>query len=224
LSPPRTALFPGGSPLVYASSLAGKRCATQWSLYQGVGDDGLHAIEFLAEIDPAAAGSGGSLIRQRSRMWCTDTLDPVSYTMQAQGARLTLHFAPDLVKVELPDGSVQSIPRNSAAFLIDGNLPGQAALVYAELAGRMLLQHAAQTRLFLAQQLVTVPCEISPADDLHSSDGRWYRTSHHEEVLLDSRGLMREVRIPHLGSATKREDPGPPPPDRRAGRSLRSPR
>lgn len=206
-------LFPGGRPLVYVSSLAGKRCATQWSLYRGVGEDGLHQIDFLAEIDPAASGGGGSLIRQRSHMWCTDTLDPVRYVTQTQGARLALAFAPDLIKLELPDGSAQTVARDGAEFVIDASLPGQAALVYAELAGRMSLQHTMRARLFLLPQLATVPCAIWPADDLRSSSGSWHRNSYREEILLDARGFMREVRVPHLGGKSKVESPGPPPPD-----------
>jgi pimeloyl-ACP methyl ester carboxylesterase len=214
LSPPWTILlFPGARPLVYVSSLAGKKCASQWSIYHGVGEDGLHEIEFLAEIDPAASGAGGSLIRQRSRLWCTDTVEPVRYTTQAQGTRLALHFAPDSVNVELPDGSVQSVARDGAAFLIDGNIPGQAALVYAACADRLLSQQAARLRLFLASQLVTAPCEISLDHGLCSSSGRWYRTSHREEILLDADGLMCEARIPHLGSDCKLESSGPPLPD-----------
>ena len=208
-----TLLFPGARPLVYVSSLAGKTCASQWSLYRGVDENGLHEIEFLAEIDPAACGAGGSLIRQRSRLLCTDAAEPVRYTTQTQGTRLSLDFAPDSVKVELPDGSVQSLPRQDAEFLIDGNLPSQAALVYAACADRLLTQQAVRLRLFLAPQLVAVPCEISLDHELLASGGRWYRTSLREEILLDPNGLMCEARVPHLGSDSKLENPGPRVPD-----------
>lgn len=208
-----TLLFPDGRPLVYASSLVGRPCATQWSLYRGIGEDGLHTIEFLVEIDPAAAGGGGALIQQRSRLWCTETLDPVRYTSQAQGVQVTLHFAPETVTIDLPDRSTQTVQRDGATFVVDGNVPGQMALVYAELAYRGSFDRAARMRLFLVQSLVTVPCELVPADDLPAADGRWYRSSHHEEVLLDADGLMRVVKTTHLGTETRYELPGPPVPD-----------
>jgi pimeloyl-ACP methyl ester carboxylesterase len=214
LSPHWTAaLFPGSDPLVYVSAIAGKRWATQWTVYRGVGADGLHAIEFLVEIDPAAAGGGGSLLRQRARLWCTDTLDPARYVTEAQGARLTLRFAADRVTVELPDQSVQTVPRDGAAFVVDGSFPGQAALVYAESARRMAGAPVTRMHLFVASQLVTVPVEIEPAADLDARNGRWYRTSHREEVMLDPDGLMVEVKVPHLALACRLDRPGPPLPD-----------
>ncbi|MGH6671534.1 MAG: alpha/beta hydrolase family protein [Xanthobacteraceae bacterium] len=218
-----THLFPGGVPLVYTMSLAGKPSTTQWTIYRGIGTDGLHEIEFLAEIDPAAWGGGGALIRQRSRLWCTDGLDPVRYTSEAQSTRLTLQFARDVVKIELPDDTAQTIARDSAEFIVDGNLPGQAALFYAELANRGSLRQPVSVRLFLVPQLVTVPSEIAPSEialgkipaakDPSASSGLWYRTSHREDVLLDPQGRMLDVRIPHLGSECSLRRPGPSPPN-----------
>lgn len=210
-------LFSGGIPLVYTVWLAGKRCTTQWTIYRGIGADGLHEIEFLAEINPTAWGGGGSLIRQRGHLWCTDAVGPVRYTSHAQNTRLTLVFTRDLVTIELPDGSAQMVARDGAEFLVDGNLPGQAALFYAELASRKALQRPKTVRLYLVPQLVTVPSEIVrsetlAADDPPAGGGLWYRTSHREDILLDAHGRMLEVRIAHLGSECRLETPGPPPP------------
>jgi uncharacterized protein len=204
-------LFPDHRPLVYGSALAGRQYATQWTLYRGVGSDRLHEIEFLLEIDPSAAGSGGALLHQRMRLWTTDTLDPVCYIMEAMGARTTLDFEHDAVNVELPDHSRQTVPRSGALFVMDGNLPGHLALVYAGLAVRGLIDSAASLRvpLFLAPQLVTVPYEIVPMDEAEFAAGRWHRTSHNSEVLLDTRGMMREARTPKLSHNTWLEESGP---------------
>ena len=209
------AAFAGGRPLVYVSTLVGKRYSTQWTLDCGASGDGLQQFEFLTEIDPAAAGFGGSVIRQRGRLWCTGDFRPVRYIGDLSGAHTELQFDPETVSVRLPDGSSSNIPRAGADFLIDSNIPGQLALVFASLwrRGALGLSAPVRTLLFFIGQLATVPCEIEPAQDPAAAGLRFFRTSHMEEIWLDPNGLMREVRVPHVGFVAMLQDAPPPAPD-----------
>jgi alpha-beta hydrolase superfamily lysophospholipase len=205
----------GGAPLAYVSTLAGKRYSTQWTLDRGRSGDGLQQFEFLTEIDPAAIGSGGSIMHQRSLLWCTPDFHPVRYSSDLSGARTELEFDRENVRVRLPDGSTSMIPRAGADFLIDGNIPGQLALVFASLwrSGALGPSAGVRTLLFLTGQLTTVPCEIAPAADAGDESPRLFRTSHKEDVWLNPEGLIQEVRVPHLGFIATLQDDPPPAPD-----------
>jgi alpha-beta hydrolase superfamily lysophospholipase len=209
------AAFAGGRPLVYVSTLVGKRYSTQWTLDRGAFADGLRQFEFLTEIDPAAAGLGGSVIRQRSLLWCAGDFRPVRYISDLSGARTELQFDPETVSVRLPDGSSSNIPRAGADFLIDSNIPGHLALVFASLwrSGALGPSAPVRTLLFFIGQLATIPCEIEPAEDPAAPGLRFFRTSHLEEVWLDPNGVMREVRVPHVGFVATLQDAPPPAPD-----------
>jgi len=204
-----------GPPLVYISTLAGKQYSTQWTLDCGTSPDGLQQFEFLTEIDPAAAGAGGSIIRQRSRLWCTRDFRPVRYSNDVSGSRTELQFDPETVSARLPDGSSTSIPRAGADFLIDSNIPAHLALIFLSLwrAGSLEPSSGASIRLFMTGQLATVPCTIDPAEDPDADGLRLFRTSHMEEVWLDADGLIREVRVPHVGYAATLQNDPPPAPD-----------
>jgi hypothetical protein len=208
-------VFAGGRPLVYVSTLVGKRYATQWTLDRGASGDGLREFDFLTEIDPSAAGAGGSLIRQRSRLWCTGDCHPVRYVSDTSGARIECRFEEGLVTVRLPDGSSSNVPRAGADFLIDSNIPGQLALMFASLwrSGALARSAAVRTILFFVGQMTTVPCEIESGEDQAGTGLHLFRTSHMEEVWLDPNGLMREVRVPHVGFVATLKDPPPPAPD-----------
>ena len=201
-------------PMVYTSTLAGRLHSTQWMLDRGVCGDGLQDYEFLTESHPAATGSGGAIIRQRSRLRCDADGRPVRYVSDISGVRTEFDLDHETVRVRLPDGSSSTIPRGGADFLIDSNIPGQLALLFASLWHSGALNAAARIRrsLFLTGQLTTVPCEIWPADNPDDNGLMFFKTSHHEEIRLDATGLVRDIRVPHVGFiATLEEAPAPPP-------------
>lgn len=200
---------------VYVSTLQGKPYARQWTLDRGLAEDGLRRLDFLTEIDPSAAGLGGGLIRMRSRLHCTEEARPVRYAVEAAGAHTAFHLGAETVVVRLPDGNELTVPRAGADFLIDSNIPAHLAMMLAALwrnrpwtPGDIL-----RTGLFFVGQVATVPCEIEVVEASPVTGLRFLRTSHREEVWLDPAGLMREVRVPHVGFVATVEDDPPPPPD-----------
>lgn len=189
-------------PLAYGSSLAGKRYATAWTLNRGRTTDGLHEIESLLELDPTVIEMGGSIVRQRSHLFCDDALQPVRYKNDAEGQRLELRFNADEIEAILPDGSRQTIPRDGAQYLVDANLPGLTALIYSMLDP----QCESTIRVFSIEQLITIPYTTTPVGD------GWHRSSHRSEVRLDDHGVMIEARAPARGVRVWIERPIPPVP------------
>ncbi|HYO76953.1 MAG TPA: alpha/beta fold hydrolase [Thermoanaerobaculia bacterium] len=194
-------------PLVYVSRLAGKNYATQWTFHRGRNDDGLHEVELLLELDRAALGMGGPLARQRTRIWCNDRLEPVRCVTEVDGAQVALEFGESAVRATLPDGSTQTIPRDGAQFVVDGNLPGISAMIYAELHERGLLDREATLRIFLSDRLTAVPFTTAPAPN------GWHLSSHRTEILLDENGVMIEARAPAAGITTTIDRSVPHPPE-----------
>ena len=208
-------LFAGQATLFYRVALLDRVCIEQWTTYDGAEDSGLHQLTFLAEIDPVALGSGGSKIRQRGRLWCTSTLEPVRYSLESREGRLVLQFAAETVDVLLQDGSHQQVDRGGAAFLVDGNFPATMALIYAALVGgaEPLPADQLQLKLFMIQTLVAVPYETSPAEHMAAVSGRWHHTSHRSDVLLDGKGVLLAARLPDAGINVTLLRPGPPLPE-----------
>ncbi|ATB37663.1 hypothetical protein CYFUS_003088 [Cystobacter fuscus] len=208
-------LFAGQPTLFYRVTMLDRVCVEQWTTYHGEEQGELHRLTFLAEVDPAAMGSGGAKLRLRGELWCTPALEPVRYSLQGDNVRLQLRFSANQVDVLLPDGSTQSLDRAGATFLSDGNFPATLALIYAAMSGGAApppVEHL-KLKLFVANTLVTVPYETSPAEDLVASSGRWHRTSHRTEVLLDESGVMLEARSPDSGFSATLIRQGPPVPD-----------
>lgn len=212
-------LFPDGRPLAYAVTLAGRTCIHHWASYDGEGEGGLHRLTFLAEIDQEALGSGIGTLRARGTLWCGAGLEPVRYDLDSGGSTLRLDFAADAVAAVLPDGSRQRIERAGAAFLSDGNFPATMALAYAAVAegGPHAAAHL-RLRLFVANTLVTVPYDTMPGQ------GRWHRTSHRSEVLIDPSGVMIAARLPDSGLEVTLLRPPPPLPDWRDSPQTAAPR
>lgn len=215
-------LFSSERPLAYVSVLAGKRYATQWTIYRGKTEDGLDEFEFLLELDPAALGQGGSLLKQRSRLVVGPSLDPVRYRSEANSVRWSMEFEATEVKVELPDGSRQTVPRGGAQFALDSSMPGQMALILAELSERGAIDGEASFLAFSVNQFVAIPYRVSPAPEIPATSGRWLRTSHHEEILIEG-GVMQLSRLPKQAIETRLDAPGPALPGWRHAASLARP-
>ena len=208
------ALFPNGRDIVYVSKLAGREYSKQWTIYRGCNGSGFHELEFLLELDPAAMGAGGAVVKQRSRLTCDDALTPSSYVSEVYGARCTIRFEQEQAEIALPDGSLQTLPLAGAQFLATGDVPGLMALVLVLLARTEPgLDEGRSIRLFLGDQLNTVPLELTPAPDLGAGEGVWYRTSHQSEILLDAQGVMRLARFPSKGVETALDLSGSPVPE-----------
>lgn len=212
-------LFPDGKPIVYGLALADKRYATQWTVYRGPVEDGLHEIEFFLELDPVAAGFGGGLVKQCSLLTCDAELAPLTYTSEAAGARWEVHFEPARVSVTLPEGSVRTVPRDGAQFLSADNVPAHKALIYAHLAAGGPLRDEETVQLFLANRLATVPYQITAAPEIAADSGAWYRTSYLEEIRLTDRGLLIEGIVPAQGIRGWLDDSNPPLPEWRTDKS-----
>lgn len=212
-------LFPDGDPIVYGLSLADKRYATQWTVYRGPLEGGLHEIEFFLELDPVAAGLGGGLVKQRSLLTCDAELAPVTYTSEAAGARWEIHFEPARVSVTLAEGSVRTVPREGARFLSADNIPAHKAMIYAHLAAEGRLRDEETIQLFLANRLAAVPYQITAAPDIAAGSGSWYRTSYLEEIHLNDQGLLIEGIVPAQGIRGWLDDSAPPLPEWRSDKS-----
>lgn len=211
-------LLVAGQPLAYASTLSGTRFATQWTVYvgpsalSGSADEGLHEFLFYLELDPTALGQGGSVITQRCRLLCDESLTPVRYSSHVAGVKVGLSFQGDEVHVDMPDGSKQIVPRSGAQFLIESNMTGQQALMLALAHERGLLDTEARFIVFVVNSLLPTPYATAPAADLPSDAGRWLRSSHEEELLIGAGGLLLQARTPTQGIDVQRLDPPPPVP------------
>ncbi|MCC6994171.1 MAG: alpha/beta fold hydrolase [Deltaproteobacteria bacterium] len=207
-------LFPiAGQPLVYTTLLNGSKFATQWTVYVGpLGDTGLHELEFLLEVDPVAMGQGGSLITQRCRLVCDESLRPVRYRTQTAGLGMSLEFKGETVDVTMPDGSKQTVPLGDGQFIMESNMTGQQALMLALGHAQGKLAGEAKFSAFVVNALMSVPYQMAPAPDLVGAGGKMYRSSHEEELLINDDGVLLVARTPSQAIEARREDPPPPLP------------
>jgi alpha-beta hydrolase superfamily lysophospholipase len=202
-----TRLYGSGQPLVYQSLLNGKVFATQWTTCVDVLPEGLIEIHSFAETDTAVLGQGGSLLRRRAKLTCDTAFDPIRYRSESGGKSWGLEFDRERVVVHPPgDEPARSVPRGGAQYLLDGS--GHQAIIAALLHEQGRLAHASLT-VFLPGPLLAAPYTISAAPEI--GDG-CLRSSHEEELCVDSNGVMRACRIPKKGVTTDLLIPPPPLP------------
>jgi len=210
-SPILSALFPGAEPLAFRCQLNGKVFCTQWTRYLGE-TAGIHSFELLLEVDPSVLGSGGELVRARSRLDCDATLQPLRYNSETAGAVVLVSFAADSIQVTLPNGTQRSFPRDGAEWVMETYMIGLDALLYASAMAQGRLAAKALFKIFFVNQLMVTPYKAKPAELPAEPGVSWFKTSFDEEVQLDQQGVMRLVRNPKYGIDTILVRPAPPLP------------
>jgi uncharacterized protein len=207
-----SSLFGDGKPLVFGVFLNTVRFATQWTAMDRADGDGFHFTLYL-ELDPAAVGSGGSVIRQRASLTCDRDLNPLSYQSEANGVRIALELAGDVVHATLADGTTRDVPRGGAQLLVEAYMFGLDAIGLAHAATQGLLTDKARLVAFVTNSLIALPVELSVAPDLGTHDGgRWFRSTQGEELLIRGDGALLVSRMTAQGVEARREDQGPPLP------------
>ena len=205
-------LFADGKPLVFGVFLNGVRFATQWTTLNRADDAGYSFMLYL-ELDPAAVGSGGSVLRQRASLTCDPDLNPLSYRSEANGVRIGLDFAADTVHATLADGSQRDVPRGGAQLIVEAYIFGLDAIGLAHAALRSPLPDKTTLVAFVANSLIALPIELSAAPDLGTNDGgRWFASTQGEQLLIRDDGALMVSRMTAQGVEARRELSPPPLP------------
>ncbi len=199
-------LFPGGKPLYYETFFNGKQLTKHWMILEKASAEG-YFFQLFLELDPTVAGKGGSLVKQRCRLQLDGELQPVRYMTEAQGARAILDFGADTIRATLPDGSRPDIPRNGAEFVVEANMTGLDAVLYANAheKGRLVSGKEASFTLFLLNQLLSIPQNLTPAGDNR------FTSSYGEELQFDEQGVLQSISIPNQGARSERREAPPLP-------------
>lgn len=203
-----TALFEGGSPLVYRTWINDTLLLTHWTTYRGRSTQGLHTFEMFMELDPTAMGGGGSMILGRSRLSCDALIRPVRYTSEAAGASLAVQVSDDMIHLTVP-GQRVPVARKGAEWIMELYALGMDAMSWAMLARQGRLDAPVALELFLVNQAMVVPYTITPAPELAAEGCRGFRTSYGEQVLIDDNGVLRRTLTPAHGARTELLSPGP---------------
>ena len=204
----------GADSAFFTVEVGGRTYIEQWAAYDGVTEAGHHRLRFVVRADPSAIGMGGRARLSRAHLLCDGDLRPASYVVEGAGGRTRFDFDGTAVAVAFPEGTRQRLEHVDFDYLVDGDVPATMALAYAAIACRRpgTRFEDVDVSLFSVQTVASVPYRTMPAEP-PPAPGRWHRTSHDGEVLLDDAGAMLECRLPKLGIVVFRASAGAPWPD-----------
>lgn len=197
-------LFPDGALLYYEGFFKGARFIQHWTRLERANEREL-AVSFFLEIDPKPLGQGGSIMRQRCQLVLDPELRPVRYFNEAAGARLAVFVEGAKATVVLPDGARTEVPFGDARWIVEANVTGLDAILYAIAFERGELLAEARWSLFLVNQLLIMPYAMTPAGP------GVFTTSHEELVKIDERGVLESTEVAKAGVKIERKAAPPLP-------------
>lgn len=206
-------VWPETETLAFASTFNGKQYATSWIKCQGETAPGVYSFVAQLLLDPRVFGHGSSVVHAASKFEVDSGLRPLRYLSYSLGAVLQLVWYGDSVEVTFPNGTKQTVPAGSAAYVTEAHMAGLDALLFRALFRCGQLEQSAHARFFFVTQLSALSCQFTPAIDLVAGQGEhWYRTSFQDEILLDREGRLLCNRNPGQGIEIRWLATAPPRP------------
>lgn len=198
------ALFPNGAPLYYQGTFKDKPFTKQWTTLDRADDSG-YELSFYLELDPRPLGQGGAVLKERTRLLLDKKLRPVGYGSEAQGVKISLKVDGTKATAFLPDRTKVDVEFGDARFIVESNITGLDALLFAIAHSNGELDHEVQLKSFLLNQLMVIPYTVTPLGD------RTYKSSYDEELHIDEQGVLQSTHVTKASVVFTRL-PAPPVP------------
>lgn len=203
LHPAIEKLFGGGAVLYYEGTFKDQPFTKQWSQL-GRADDAGYELDLYLELDPRPLGQGGQVLKERCRLVLDPELRPRGYGSEAAGVRISLTIDGTKATAFLPDKTKVEVDTGGARFIVESNITGLDALLFAIAHEGGELEREVQLTSFLLNQLMAIPYTVTPR-------GGGQFTSSYDEVLQIDGGVLQSTHIVKA-SVWFRRKPAPPLP------------
>lgn len=197
-------LFPDGKPLYFQGVFKDKPFTKQWTVLGRADEQGYELVSYL-ELDPKPLGQGGQVLKERTRLLLDRELRPRAYASEAAGVGIRLAVDGPKATAYLPDGTKVEVDFGEARFIVESNITGLDALLFAIAHAGGELAREVRLQSFLLNQLMVIPYTVTPLG------GTRYKSSYDEELELDERGVLRTVHVTKASVVFTRHEAPPLP-------------